>query len=333
MTKKILVLIAAVVILAGFFFLLRGNEDTWLCVNGQWIKHGNPNSLQPEELCGSGVINDFQSCATAGNAILESYPRQCKTSDGKTFVEDIGNELEKSNLIKVDQPRPGQLISSPLDISGQARGTWFFEASFPILLLDKDGKTIAQTIAQAQSDWMTEGFVSFKATLTFPVSSAGKATLVFKKDNPSSLPQNDDQLEMPVLLQGIESIKVKAFFNNSQLDPESSCNKVFPVERIIPKTEAIARASLEELLKGQLTSEEKVSGFFTSINPNVKIQKLTIVDNVARVDFDKQLEFQVGGSCRVSAIHAQIEQTLKQFSTVKEVIISIDGRTEDILQP
>jgi len=45
------------------------------------------------------------------------------------------------------------------------------------------------------------------------------------------------------------------------------------------------------------------------------------------------LEFQVGGSCRVSAIRAEIIQTLKQFSTIKEVIISINNRTEDILQP
>jgi spore germination protein GerM len=45
------------------------------------------------------------------------------------------------------------------------------------------------------------------------------------------------------------------------------------------------------------------------------------------------LEFQVGGSCRVAAIRAQITDTLKQFPPVDEVIISIDDRTEDILQP
>jgi len=45
------------------------------------------------------------------------------------------------------------------------------------------------------------------------------------------------------------------------------------------------------------------------------------------------LEFQVGGSCRVAAISAQIMETLKQFPTVKDVIISINSRTEDILQP
>jgi len=129
-----------------------------------------------------------------------------------------------------------------------------------------------------------------------------------------------------------EYMTVKAFFNNSEMDPEFSCNKVFPVEREILKTEAVARAALTELLKGP-TEAEKTQGFFTSINLGVKIQQLTIEKGLAKVDFDEQLEFQVGGSCRVSAIRAEITQTLKQFPTVNSVIISINNRTEDILQP
>jgi len=129
-----------------------------------------------------------------------------------------------------------------------------------------------------------------------------------------------------------KTLKVKVYFNNNKLDPEFSCNKVFPVEREITKTQAVARAALEELLKGS-SEKEKVEGFFTSINPGVKIQSLVIENGTVKVDFDEQLEFQVGGSCRVAAIRAQITQTLKQFPTVNSVIISIDGRTEDILQP
>lgn len=129
-----------------------------------------------------------------------------------------------------------------------------------------------------------------------------------------------------------ETIKVKVYFNNDKLDPEFSCNKVFPVEREIAKTQSVARAALEELLKGP-TEEDKLKGFFTNINPGVKIQRLTIENRIAKVDFDEQLEFQVGGSCWVAAIRWQIIETLKQFPTVDNVIISINGRTEDILQP
>lgn len=277
-------------------------------------------------------ITNFEECAAAGYPIMESYPRQCRAGD-KTFAEYIGNELEKLDLIRITMPRPNGTIKSPATIEGEARGTWFFEASFPVKLYDENNNLLATAIAQAQSDWMTENFVPFKAVLSYNVSKPGKGTLVLEKDNPSGLPENADSLIVPIKYEvGVEAMIVKAYFNNSQMDPEASCNKVFPVERIVAKSPAVARAALEELLKG-VTDAEKNAGFFTSINTGVKIQRLTIENGVAKVDFDEKLEFQVGGSCRVSAIRAEITDTLKQFPTVNSVIISINGRTEDILQP
>ncbi|MFA5013236.1 MAG: Gmad2 immunoglobulin-like domain-containing protein [Candidatus Paceibacterota bacterium] len=144
------------------------------------------------------VVNSFDECVAAGYPVMESYPEQCKTPDGKTFVRDIGNELEKQDLIRVSSPRPNMLVQSPLTITGEARGTWFFEASFPIKLYDANGNQIGSAIAQAQSDWMTENFVPFKATLEFQIPTAKKGTLVFEKDNPSGLHENADSLIMPV---------------------------------------------------------------------------------------------------------------------------------------
>jgi spore germination protein GerM len=135
---------------------------------------------------------------------------------------------------------------------------------------------------------------------------------------------------VPNLNEGTTGVQV--FFNNDRLDPEFSCNKVFPVQRMVERTPAVARAALQELLKGPLQGE-KEQGFFTSLNMDVQIQNLVIENSVAKIDFNEQLQFQVGGSCRVSAIRAQITETLKQFSTVDSVVISIDGRIEDILQP
>ncbi|NIM26075.1 MAG: DUF4377 domain-containing protein [Nitrososphaeria archaeon] len=39
------------------------------------------------------LINNFDECVSAGNSIMESYPRQCKTSDGKIFVEQITDKI------------------------------------------------------------------------------------------------------------------------------------------------------------------------------------------------------------------------------------------------
>ena len=44
-------------------------------------------------------IQSFEECAAAGNPVMESFPRQCSTSDGKHFVEIITN---KPNLDSLD---------------------------------------------------------------------------------------------------------------------------------------------------------------------------------------------------------------------------------------
>ena len=40
-------------------------------------------------------IESFEDCVEAGNPVMESYPRQCKTSDGRNFVEEIDSQIEK----------------------------------------------------------------------------------------------------------------------------------------------------------------------------------------------------------------------------------------------
>ncbi len=35
------------------------------------------------------VVTTFDECAAAGYAVMESYPRQCRTPDGQYFVEQV----------------------------------------------------------------------------------------------------------------------------------------------------------------------------------------------------------------------------------------------------
>lgn len=150
-------------------------------------------------------VSNFEECAAAGYPIMYSYPPQCR-ANGETFVEDVGtstlfstgNELEKTDLIRISTPRPNQRVESPLVIEGEARGFWFFEASFPVRLYDKEGNELAVSIATAGDEWMTEEFVPFASTMEFeaPVSKTG--TLVLEKDNPSGLPEHADALIVPV---------------------------------------------------------------------------------------------------------------------------------------
>ncbi|MEK7567771.1 MAG: Gmad2 immunoglobulin-like domain-containing protein [Patescibacteria group bacterium] len=108
------------------------------------------------------------------------------------ITENVGNVLEKTDLIRLELPV----------VKGEARGFWFFEAGFPVILTDWDGKIIGEGIAQARSDWMTENFVPFEATLNFTKPDYGKrGTLILKKDNPSGLSEHDDVLEIPINFQ------------------------------------------------------------------------------------------------------------------------------------
>ena len=146
-------------------------------------------------------VTNFDECVAAGNPVMESYPRRCN-ANGQTFTENIGNELEKADLIKITSPRPNATVQSPLTITGEARGYWYFEASFPVFLVDWDGKIIAQGIATAKDNWMTEEFVPFEAKLEFTVDPqvySNRGALILKKDNPSGLPEHDDALEIPIL--------------------------------------------------------------------------------------------------------------------------------------
>lgn len=144
-------------------------------------------------------VTSFDECAAAGYPIMESYPERCAAPGGQTFTRDIGDELNKADLVKVTEPRPGEKAASPLNIQGEARGYWFFEASFPVKLFDEQGTQLAHGLAQAQGEWMTEDFVPFEATLNFAVpAGAKKGNLILEKDNPSGLPENADSFRVPV---------------------------------------------------------------------------------------------------------------------------------------
>jgi hypothetical protein len=105
----------------------------------------------------------------------------------------------RQDFIVVDSPKPGGVIRSPLKIRGRARGTWFFEGDFPLILKDLKGRIIARGFVTARGQWMTKEFVPFEGTLTFKKpATPGRGTLVFKKDNPSDRPELDDQMELPI---------------------------------------------------------------------------------------------------------------------------------------
>ena len=110
-----------------------------------------------------------------------------------------GNQPLRERVV-VTAPVSGATVGKTFAVTGEAPGNWYFEASFPIEVRDAGNNKIGQGIAQAQSDWMTTAQVPFVAAVSVGTYS-GPATLVLMRDNPSGLPQNDDSLSIPILIQ------------------------------------------------------------------------------------------------------------------------------------
>lgn len=103
-----------------------------------------------------------------------------------------------SDFIRVREPQPESVIERPVTVIGEARGNWFFEASFPIKVLDEDGTVLGVGNATAMGEWMTTEFVSFKNTIEYKQPKFVRGTVVFEKDNPSGLPEHDAEFRVPV---------------------------------------------------------------------------------------------------------------------------------------
>lgn len=76
--KNIIIVILVVILVGGaiWFLSTRTPEESTL----------------PEE-----EITSFEECIVAGYTVLESYPRQCQTPDGKAFIEEIEPEDETAD--------------------------------------------------------------------------------------------------------------------------------------------------------------------------------------------------------------------------------------------
>lgn len=52
MVKKIITtLLLGFAVLMVLRFVVGGSEDTWICVDGQWVKHGVPYAPKPQIPC------------------------------------------------------------------------------------------------------------------------------------------------------------------------------------------------------------------------------------------------------------------------------------------
>jgi uncharacterized protein len=70
----ILILVFGIILLLRF--VIGGPEDNWICVNNQWVKHGNPSQPMPTSGCG----------LTSAAQIANPASVYCKDQGGETVI-------------------------------------------------------------------------------------------------------------------------------------------------------------------------------------------------------------------------------------------------------
>ena len=254
--------------------------------------------------------------------VFPSLPPPPKDSDGLNGAD--GSQAD----VLIEIPAEGAEVGGFFDVAGRFRNDG---RSLKVILKNSDGQTLSETDIKTLST--TDGeYGRFQATLILPVTARNRVVVEIMSQMPDGSLSGPDAVRV-VELKGIESFEVKVYFSNNQLDPAFSCTQTYPVERTVQAEGRPYQAALESLLAGP-TKIEKSRGYITGIPANTELISVLVNNRgQATVDFSRELDQGVAGSCLVSTIRSQIMTTLGQFSEIKEVTISVEGDTEESLQP
>jgi len=132
-----------------------------------------------------------------------------------------------------------------------------------------------------------------------------------------------------------EKQDVNLFYYNPQKDEDEDgnimCSRqgLVSVQREVSSTDII-KNTIDELLKGNLTSEERAKGITTEYPlSGFSLLGYNLEDGVLTLTFEDSNSQAVGGSCRVGILWFQIETTARQFPGVN----SVRFLPEEIFQP
>lgn len=324
---------------------------------GYWIECGNPCHGSGEEVC----IQVCEPQCLCGGSDEWACPVNFHCSDYEFLAsdeveigvcrpgavmedEDVGEEISEPireapegmicddlNFICVDEAVSGSLLASPFEVSGTGIA---FENTINWRLLDANGKELERGFVTADApDIGRPGKFTIRAFMLNVPETANGTLEVLEYSAKDGSPTH--VVSIPVRLPQ-QTMSIRYFVKEADAFPSGEtrdieCSEVFMNEAIVPRSVLPVETSLRYLLENSLW--ETVYQY-SAVPEGTQLVSLAVSGGVARVVFSQELENYGGGSCNVAAIRAQIEQTLKQFSSVERVEISVPGKSpEETLQP
>ena len=235
---------------------------------------------------------------------------------------------DEQNFICVNAPGQNDLISNPTVVTGTAIA---FENTFLWRIEDGRGTVIAGSHAMANApDIGQPGPFMIRAFWDVVPQTPTGTLVVYEASARDGEPIH--VVRLPVRFATRAAATRRLYFVPEALSAKMDCRAVEAHSVTVPGSATPIEATLRALLS--YDDSRTPPGLKTSIPSGTGLVSITVNNGLAKVIFDANLEREVGGSCRVGAIRAQITQTLLQFPSIQRVDLSVEGKTpEETLQP
>lgn len=159
------VIVGAVIILfiaVGFMLLLRGNEDAWICANGNWVKHGKPSASMPTKPCVQSKNNPAPTVNPNANIILQS-PKVGDTLSSQFVIKGRAKVFESQLNFRVRGSNGQSLIEGTM--AAKASGAGKFGPFEAIVSSMPKGKTTIEVFDHSPKDGSEIDKVSVEVTI------------------------------------------------------------------------------------------------------------------------------------------------------------------------
>ena len=266
---------------------------------------------------------DMKPSPTTPDAMGTCRATSAPVSSGPIREAQAGMICDTLNFICVDEKVQNSLLSSPFTVKGNG---FAFENTFNWRLVDASGAKLEEgNVISSPADVGKAGEFEIRGfILHVPTKNTGTLE-VFEYSAKDGTPIH--MVKIPVKLP--TTTMTSRFYMAAPSDGRD-CSLVEGVDMTVPRSSLPVETALRALLEFGPTMSSKR----TAIPAGTQLVSITVSGGTAKVVFSQELENYGGGSCNVQAIRGQIEQTLKQFSSVKNVVISVVGKTAaQTLQP
>lgn len=292
------------------------NQEKLTCESkgGRWVECASP--CAPGEICAQVCVAKCMMPEAATSTPPQVEPEPEPTTPVRARPE--GMSCDDRNFICVDPEFAETTLPSPFIVQGTGIA---FENTINWRLLDGNGTVLESGHVMADApDVGQPGEFEIRAFILFPPKTATGTFEVFEYSAKDGLPIH--VVKIPVRLPQ-ETMTVRGYFT---VRPFDDCSKVQASESDVVRSSLPVETSLRALL----ASKSELS----MIPADTRLISLKVAGGTATAVFSPELGNYGGGSCNVGAIRAQIETTLKQFSSVRDVVIIQEGKTaEETLQP